>query len=76
MKITRIRVYQTPLPASTPFEFLINATDRHNYNTRSTGTTGPATRHGLLFAPDNPGLGVEPEFESLGEPVAEFGGRA
>ncbi len=62
--------------ASTPSDFLINATDLHNYNTRSTGTPGPATRDGLLFAPDTPGLGVEPDFESLGEPVAEFGGRA
>ena len=59
--------------ASTPSEFLVNATDLHNYNTRSTGLPGPATRDGRLFAPDAPGLGVEPDYASLGEPVAQFG---
>ena len=60
--------------ASTPEEFLVNATDLHNYNTRSTGTPGPVTRGGRLFAPDSPGLGVEPDYDSLGEPVVQFGG--
>ncbi|MEM6661043.1 MAG: mandelate racemase/muconate lactonizing enzyme family protein [Pseudomonadota bacterium] len=58
--------------ASTPPEFLVNATDLHNYNTRSTGTPGPETRDGLLYAPDAPGLGVDPDFDSLGAPVATY----
>ncbi|MGI9405200.1 MAG: mandelate racemase/muconate lactonizing enzyme family protein [Hyphomicrobiaceae bacterium] len=61
------------LAASTPPEFLINATDLHNYNTRSTGKPGPATKDGKLFAPDAPGLGVEPDFASLGDAVAVYG---
>jgi len=66
--------------ASTPEEYLINSTDLMNYNTRSTGTRstslgGPTTRNGKLYASDIPGLGVEPDFESLGDPVAEFGER-
>jgi L-alanine-DL-glutamate epimerase-like enolase superfamily enzyme len=59
--------------ASTPSEFLVNTTDLHNYNTRSTGKPGPRTADGKLFAPDAPGLGVEPDFESLGAPVASYG---
>lgn len=59
--------------ASTPSDFLINSTDLHNYNSRSTGVGGPTTRNGRLFATDVPGLGVEPDFESLGNPVAIYG---
>ncbi len=60
--------------ASTPNEFLVNATDLHNYNTRSTGRPPPHTDQGRLFASDAPGLGVTPDFESQGAPVAVFGG--
>ncbi len=58
---------------STPDEYLVNSTDLHNYNTRSTGIGGPYTEHGRLFPGDRPGLGVEPDFESLGAPVAVYG---
>lgn len=60
------------LAASTPPELLYNTTDLHNYNTSHTGTPGPATRDGKLFASDTPGLGVEPDFASLGDPVAVY----
>ncbi len=59
--------------ASTPPGYLQNTTDLMNYNTRSTGVGGPVTRDGKLFAPDTPGLGVVPDLESLGSPVAEYG---
>ncbi|MEM6932947.1 MAG: mandelate racemase/muconate lactonizing enzyme family protein [Pseudomonadota bacterium] len=59
--------------ASTPEEFLVNATDLHNYNTVSTGTPGPETRGGRLYARDAPGLGVAPDLESLGPPIAVYG---
>ena len=58
--------------ASTPAEMLINSTDLHNYNTRSTGKPGPETRDGRLYASDAPGLGVVADYDSLGEPIAEF----
>ncbi len=58
--------------ASTPPEYLQNTTDLMNYNTRSTGIGGPMSREGKLYAPDVPGLGVTPDFESLGAPVAEY----
>lgn len=60
------------LAASTPPEFLVNATDLHNYTTASTGQPGPETRDGKLHAPNTPGLGVEPDFNSLGNPVAVY----
>ena len=59
--------------ASTPEEYLINSTDLMNYNTRGTGFGGPETRGGKLYATDTPGLGVTPDFESLGTPVADYG---
>ncbi len=58
--------------ASTPEEYLQNTTDLMNYNTRSTGIGGARADHGKLYAPDLPGLGVVPDFDSLGAPVAEY----
>ncbi|MEL6211029.1 MAG: enolase C-terminal domain-like protein, partial [Pseudomonadota bacterium] len=58
--------------ASTPAEYLHNTTDLMNYNTRSTGVGGAWAERGRLYAPDAPGLGVTPDFESLGDPVQEF----
>lgn len=58
------------LAASTPEDFLINATDLMNYNTRNTGIGGPTTARGRLYATDTPGLGVAPDHASLGPPVA------
>lgn len=58
--------------ASTPQEYLQNTTDLMNYNTRSTGIGGPAVKDGKLYAPDTPGLGVTPDFDSLGPPIAEY----
>ena len=58
--------------ASTPPELLYNTTDLHNYNIESTGHPGPRTQDGKLYASDIPGLGVEPDLDSLGEPVAIY----
>lgn len=59
--------------ASTPPDWLLNSTDLHTYNTRSTGTPGPRTEGGKLFAPDAPGLGIAPDYDSLGPAVAQYG---
>ncbi len=58
--------------ASTPPECLHNTTDQMNCNTRSTGGGGPVVKGGKLYATNMPGLGVIPDFESLGAPVAEY----
>lgn len=58
--------------ASTVSDFLQNTTDLMNYNTRSTGVGGAWAEGGQLYAPNEPGLGVVPDFDSLGAPVAEY----
>ncbi len=58
--------------ASTPFEYLIGSTDLMNYNTRSTGVGGATVSNGKLFAPDEAGLGVRPDYDSLGDPIAIY----
>ena len=58
--------------ASTPQEYLINSTDLFNYNTRSTGIGGPFVKDGRLYVGDEPGLGVEPDYDALGDPVAVY----
>jgi len=58
--------------ASTPEDFLINSTDLHHYNTRSTGIGGPTVSEGKLYPGEEPGLGVEPDYDSLGDPVEIF----
>ncbi len=58
--------------ASTPEDYLINSTDLFNYNTRSTGIGGPTVKDGKLYASDTPGLGVTPDYASLGDPVAVY----
>ncbi len=60
--------------ASTPPEYLYNTTDLANYNTERTGTPMPITRDGKLFVSDAPGLGVEPDYDTLGDPVAVYEG--
>ncbi|WP_350333546.1 mandelate racemase/muconate lactonizing enzyme family protein [Coralliovum pocilloporae] len=60
--------------ASTPSELLYNTTDLHNYVVGTTGLPGPHTENGNLYASTEPGLGVELDYETLGEPVVVFGG--
>jgi L-alanine-DL-glutamate epimerase-like enolase superfamily enzyme len=54
---------------STPADYLQNTNDLMNYNLRSTGIGRATTHDGRLHPPDTPGLGVTPDFESLGAPV-------
>lgn len=60
--------------ASTPAEYLQNSTDLMNYNTRSTGIGGAFAWDGKLYAADTPGLGMRPDYGSLGASVAVYGG--
>lgn len=54
--------------ASTPSQYLQSTTDLMNCSTRSTGLGGAWADGGKLHAP---GLGVAPDFNSLGAPIAE-----
>nr|WIE91230.1 enolase C-terminal domain-like protein [Mesorhizobium sp. WSM4875] len=62
----------THLAASTPPEFMAGVSDLHNYHNETVGSPAPVTRDGHIFSPNTPGLGVEPDLESLGKPVAHY----
>jgi len=57
------------LGCSTPRDFCFSATDFNSYGTVTTATGAPQRVDGRMTAPDRPGLGVEPDFATLGEPV-------
>lgn len=57
------------LAHSTPPEYLFSATDFNSYVTVSIATGAPERRNGRLAASSQPGLGIEPRREVLGEPV-------
>lgn len=58
------------LAASTPPHYLLNTTDLHNYNTVQLAHGAPEISNGQMTLSDRPGLGVEPDFGQLGNPVA------
>ena len=60
------------LATSTPPDLLRATTDLQNYIVGSTGSGGATVEDGHLIAPDEPGLGVEPAWDELGDPVAEY----
>jgi L-alanine-DL-glutamate epimerase-like enolase superfamily enzyme len=57
------------LARSTPERFCFTATDFNSYVTVSIAEGAPRRVEGRMTASDAPGLGVEPRFEVLGEPV-------
>ena len=57
------------LAHSTPTEFLFTATDFNSYVTVSTAEGAPQRAHGRMAASTAPGLGIEPRWDVLGEPV-------
>jgi L-alanine-DL-glutamate epimerase-like enolase superfamily enzyme len=57
------------LAHSTPAELLFSSTDFNSYVTLSFAEGAPHRRDGRLAASDEPGLGVRPRLDVLGEPV-------
>lgn len=57
------------LACSTPEEFLLSSTDFNSYGTKAIASGAPQRVNGAMTAPDRPGLGIEPLFDALGEPV-------
>ncbi|MCP4383283.1 MAG: mandelate racemase/muconate lactonizing enzyme family protein [Hyphomicrobiales bacterium] len=57
------------LARSTPADFCFSATDFNSYGTVSIAKGAPMRRDGAMTAPDQPGLGIEPDFDRLGQPV-------
>src|SRR5688572_24902805 len=61
------------LAHSTPTEFLFTSTDFNSYVTRSIADGAPQRVNGRMAASLEPGLGVTPKMEELGEPVLVIG---
>ncbi len=61
------------LAHSTPTEFLFTATDFNSYVTVSTADGAPQRVKGRLAASREPGLGVAPRYDVLGDPLVEIG---
>ena len=61
------------LAHSTPPEYLFSATDYNSYVTVSIAEGAPQRQHGRLAASTQPGLGIAPRMDVLGEPVLKIG---
>ncbi len=60
------------LARSTPSDFTFSATDFNSYGTKDIASGAPKRENGRMTASDRPGLGIEPIFDALGEPVAHY----
>ncbi|MEM7455003.1 MAG: cis-3-hydroxy-L-proline dehydratase [Planctomycetota bacterium] len=59
------------LAHSTPTELLFTSTDFNSYVTVSTADGAPQRQNGRMSASGQPGLGVRPKWDVLGDPVVE-----
>ena len=60
------------LAHSTPEPLRFSATDFNSYVTVHNAIGAPQRESGQMRAPDAPGLGIEPDMDVLGEPVATY----
>jgi len=60
------------LAHSTPEEYLFTATDFNSYVTVSTAEGSPQRNNGRMTASKNPGLGIKPKMDVLGNSVLEI----
>ena len=59
------------LAHSTPTEFLFTSTDFNSYVTVSTAEGAPQRQNGRMAASTEPGLGISPRMDVLGEPLVD-----
>lgn len=59
------------LAHSTPTEFLFTTTDFNSYVTISTADGAPQRRNGRMAASTQPGLGIQPKMDVLGQPLVD-----
>lgn len=59
------------LAHSTPPEYLFTSTDFNSYVTKSIAEGAPQRQEGRMAASLQPGLGIQPRMEALGDPVFE-----
>ena len=60
------------LAHSTPTEYLFTATDFNSYVTVSSAEGAPKRDNGRMAASIEPGLGLSPKMDALGEPVLDI----
>ena len=60
------------LAHSTPTDYLFTATDFNSYVTVSTADGAPQRNNGRMSASNDPGLGIKPKMNILGNPVLEI----
>ena len=60
------------LAHSTPESLRFSATDFNSYVSVQNATGAPHREAGLMSASDRPGLGIVPNWDALGKPVAEY----
>ena len=60
------------LAHSTPESLRFSATDFNSYVTVQNATGAPKREAGHMIASDDPGLGIVPNMDALGEAVAEY----
>jgi len=60
------------LAHSTPTEFHFQSSAFHEYNTAVTANNPPKIDNGYMSCNESPGLGILPNFESLGSPVLKL----
>jgi len=60
------------LARSTPSDFCFAATDFNSYGTVTIAENAPQRVDGRMTASHEPGLGITPIFDVLGEPVLSF----
>jgi cis-L-3-hydroxyproline dehydratase len=60
------------LAMSTPSDFCFSATDFNSYGTVQIATGAPQRQNGKMKASNLPGLGIMPDFDALGEPIAHY----
>jgi L-alanine-DL-glutamate epimerase-like enolase superfamily enzyme len=57
------------LAASTPDGFHFQSSAFHDYHSRPIASGGPVVADGHMALPQGPGLGVEPDWDLLGDPI-------
>lgn len=60
------------LAHSTPTDYLFTATDFNSYVTVSTADGAPQRNNGRMSASNDPGLGIKPIMNILGNPLLEI----
>ena len=58
------------LAHSTPRDLHFQSSAFHEYATRPIASGGPVIKDGFMVMSDKPGLGVEPDWDLLGQPIA------